>query len=46
VFDALYKIVDMNSWDPVLSSANNRERGEVWMETQPSTSVKLIENVI
>jgi hypothetical protein len=36
----------MNCWDSVLSSSNNRERGEIWVKTQPSTSVKLIENVI
>jgi hypothetical protein len=36
----------MNGWDPVLSVSNNWERSKFRMKTKPSTSVKLIKDVV
>jgi hypothetical protein len=46
VLDARSQIVDMNCGDSVGALAYNRKRGKLWMETQPGTSVELVEDVV
>jgi hypothetical protein len=46
VLDARGQIIDMDCGDSVGALAHNGKRGKFWMETQPGTSIELIENVI
>lgn len=46
VLYAFSQIIDVNSWNPILTMTDNWKRGQLRVKTQPGTSVKLIEDVI
>lgn len=46
VFDAACEILNVDSRDPVIALANNRERGKIGVQTEPCAPKELVEYIL